>query len=317
MVMRDLFSSRAALDPAQRKVADAILARPTDGAQDPYGFGYSVPAVKKCKSHFCVHWVNSTIDAPPSPTWVNQMLNLMNKVWKKEVNKMGYRQPVEDRGRGGNNKFDVYLKQLGDQGLYGFCAPERRKPGYQWLASGFCVIDNDFSTLEFPLPPMQSAQVTAAHEFFHAIQFGYDYGEDAWMLEATATWMEERIFDNVNDNRQYLPSGQVADPSRPLDFFNSTGSQQYGNWPFFEFLSKNFGNGAIKNDLQQGRRLPGRPRHVLDEGDLLGAQAQGRVQEDLRPLRVGQPAARQVLSRGPGLAEHCADQRLHAHQEPP
>ena len=213
IVMRDLFSSRAALDPSQRKVADAILARPTDGAQDPYGFGYSVQAVKKCKGHFCVHWVTSTIDAPPSPTWVNQMLNLMNKVWNKEVNKMGYRPPVEDRGRGGNSKFDVYLKQLGDQGLYGFCAPERRKPGYQWLASGFCVLDNDFSTLEFPLPPMQSAQVTAAHEFFHAIQFAYDYGEDAWMLEATATWMEERIFDNVNDNRQYLPSGQVADPS--------------------------------------------------------------------------------------------------------
>ena len=59
---------------------------------------------------------------------------------------------------------------------------------------------------------MQSAQVTAAHEFFHAIQFAYDYGEDAWMLEATATWMEERVFDKVNDNRQYLPAGQVADP---------------------------------------------------------------------------------------------------------
>ena len=35
LVMRDLFSSRAALDPAQRKVADAILARPADGPGGP------------------------------------------------------------------------------------------------------------------------------------------------------------------------------------------------------------------------------------------------------------------------------------------
>ena len=257
--MRDLFSSRDALDPSQRKVADAIFARPTDGAQDPYGFGYTVPATKKCKGHFCIHWVTSTSDAPPSQTWVNQMLNLMNKVWKKEVGKLGYRQPVADFGRGGNDKFDVYLKQLGDQGLYGFCAPERSKPGFTWVASAFCVIDNDFSTLEFPLPPMQSAQVTAAHEFFHAIQFSYDRGEDPWLLEATATWMEERIFDNVNDNRQYLPAGQVADPTYPLDFFNSSGSQQYGNWPFFEFLSKNYGNGVIKNILNKAGAFRGAP----------------------------------------------------------
>ena len=88
--------------------------------------------------------------------------------------------------------------------------------------------------------------MTAAHEFFHAIQFGYDYGEDVWLLEATATWMEERIFDDVNDNRQYLPAGQVYDSRTPLDFFTSGESQAYGNWVLFEFLSKNFGNGVVK-----------------------------------------------------------------------
>jgi hypothetical protein len=247
IVMRNLFAAKGDLSPAQRKIADSILARPTDGPNDQYGYGYTVPAVKKCQGNFCIHWVTSTADAPPSQLWVNQMLRLMNRVWKKEVQKLGYRPPVSDQHRGGNGKFDVYLKELGDGGLYGFCAPERRKPGFQWLASGFCVLDNDFSQLEFPLPPMQSAEVTAAHEFFHAIQFGYDYGEDAWLLEATATWMEERLYDEVNDNRQYLTSGQVYDSLHPLDFFNSGGSEQYGNWAFFEFLSKNYGNGVVKS----------------------------------------------------------------------
>jgi len=247
LVMRDLFAAKEALSPAQRRIADSILARPTDGPKDPYGYGYAVPAVKKCSGNFCVHWVTTTVDAPPSEQWVNQMLRLMNRVWKKEVKKLGYHAPVSDQHRGGNGKFDVYLKELGDGGLYGFCAPERRKPGFQWLASGFCVLDNDFSQLEFPLPPMQSAEVTAAHEFFHAIQFGYDYGEDAWLLEATATWMEERAYDDVNDNRQYLSSGQVGRPDFPLDFFNSGGSEQYGNWVFFEYLSQHYGTGVVKN----------------------------------------------------------------------
>jgi hypothetical protein len=170
IVMRDLFSALDDLTPAQRRVARGILARPTDGPSDPYNDGYTVPAEKKCKGNFCVHWVTSTEDRPPSQTWVNQMLHLMNKVWKKEVNKLGYHPPVSDRGRGGNSKFDVYLAQIGDAGLYGYCAPERRKPGFQWLTSGYCVLDNDF--VEFSQSPMDSAKVTAAHEFFHAIQFG-------------------------------------------------------------------------------------------------------------------------------------------------
>jgi hypothetical protein len=256
-VMRDLFASLDDLSPADRKVAHGILARPTDGAGDPYNDGYLVPSEKKCKGNFCMHWVTTTEDAPPSQTWVNQMLKLMNKVWKKEVKKFGYRPPVSDGNRGGNGKFDVYLAQIGDAGLYGYCAPERRKPGYQWLASGYCVLDNDFA--EFPLAPMESAKVTAAHEFFHAIQFGYDFGEDVWLLEATATWMEEHVFDEVNDNRQYLPAGQVFDPTTPLDFFNSTGSEQYGNWPFFEFLSKNYGNGVVKAIWNKAAAFRGAP----------------------------------------------------------
>ena len=246
IVMRDLFSALDDLSPADRKVARSILARPTDGPRDPFNDGYTVPSVKKCRGNFCMHWVTSTEDAPPSPTWVNQMLRLMNKVWKKEVKKLGYRPPVSDRGRGGNNKFDVYLAQIGDEGFYGYCSPERKKPGFDWVADGYCVLDNDMAEFTAYNTPMDSARVTAAHEFFHAIQFGYDYGEDVWLLEATATWMEERIFDDVNDNRQYLQAGQLYDPDTPLDFFTSGESQAYGNWVFFEFLSKNFGNGVVK-----------------------------------------------------------------------
>ena len=243
--------------PRSARSRTASWPGPTDGAADGLGDGYLVPAVKKCQGNFCVHWVTSTADAPPSTAWAKKMLRLMNKVWKKEVGKLGYRPPVSDGGRGGSNKFDVYLAQIGDGGLYGYCAPERRKPGFRWLASGYCVLDNDYA--EFPLAPMQSAEVTAAHEFFHSIQFAYDYGEDAWLLEATATWMEERVFDDVNDNRQYIPASQVARPFVPLDYFNPDTGEQYGNWTFFEFLSKRFGNGVVRQIWNKAAAFPGAP----------------------------------------------------------
>ncbi len=88
--------------------------------------------------------------------------------------------------------------------------------------------------------------MTAAHEFFHAIQYAYDYAEDGWIMEATATWMEERVADGVNDNRQYLPYGQVAQPAEALDLYKSGGFDQYGNWAFFEYLSTRFGNGIVR-----------------------------------------------------------------------
>ena len=47
-------------------------------------------------------------------------------------------------------------------------------------------------------------RVTAAHEFFHAIQYSY-YSEGlSWWMEATATWMEDVAYDEVNDYYQYL-----------------------------------------------------------------------------------------------------------------
>ena len=42
-------------------------------------------------------------------------------------------------------------------------------------------------------------------------------------MESTATWVEERVADAVNDNRQYLRFGQVRRPARPLDLFDRQG----------------------------------------------------------------------------------------------
>ncbi|MDI6909607.1 MXAN_6640 family putative metalloprotease [Nocardioides sp.] len=257
LALRDLFRALPDLGADDRRAAQRLLARPTEGAGDPQGDGYLVPAKRTCRNHICMHWVTSTADAPPSRAWVDTNLDLMNKVWRTEVRRLGYRAPVSDRGRGGSDALDVYLKELGSRGLYGYCVPEERAPGEKWLASGYCVLDNDFAQAQYGAPPRQSLRVTAAHEFFHAVQFAYDYGEDPWLMEATATWMEERVADDVNDNRQYLPYGQLGSPGRPLDRFDAQGFNQYGNWVFFEYLGHRFGNGVVRSIWTRAGAYPG------------------------------------------------------------
>ncbi len=247
LALRDLFVSLPRLRGDDRTQAMRILSRPTDGADDVYGDGYTVPAKKKCTKKICLHWVPTTADAPPSGKWVTKSMRTMKAVWRKEVGKLDYRRPAKDGRRGGKGgRFDVYLKDVGAQGLYGYCAPERRVRGKRRDATGYCVLDNDFARSQFSGKPIDSLKVTAAHEFFHAVQFGYDHREDPWLMEATATWMEERFADGINDNRQYLHDSQMAITYRPLDTFNPKNSVQYGNWVFFEYLSNRFGVGIVK-----------------------------------------------------------------------
>jgi len=236
-----------ALGRADRRQAAAILARPTDQA-DPYGESYSVKAERRCSAHICIHWVPTTQDAPPSTTWVTKQLRMMNAVWNYEVGKLGYRPPPSDgnRGGGGAGKFDVYLKELYHQGLYGETVAERPTPDNKDLYSSYLLLDNDFKRSQYGADPMQVARVTAAHEFFHAVQYGYDAREDPWLMESTATWMEDQFDDSSNDNRQYLPWSQLHRPGTPLDTFSSTSFEQYGNWAFFEYLSEHYGRSIVK-----------------------------------------------------------------------
>ena len=237
-----------ALPTADRRQAEAILSRPTDHPDPvPDGGAYTVKSKRMCAGHICVHWVTSTADKAPNQAWVDQMLRLMNNVWSYEVGKLGYHPPISDgrRGGGGSGKLDVYLKDIGAQGQYGITVAEKRTSYNKRLYSSYIVIDNDFARSQFGTKPISAARVTAAHEFFHTIQYAYDTREDNWLKEATATWMEDQFADSVNDNRQYLPYSQLAHPGTPLDTQN--GNQQYGNFVFFAYLSQHYGRSIVKS----------------------------------------------------------------------
>ncbi len=267
--MRDLFVARRTLGVLESFVADALLARPTDGDQDPGGDGYRGPTGRRCGPRLCVHYALRGKDAPPSRRWVRRTLRVLGEVWDHEVDGLRFRQPPADGRRGGDGRFDVYLAELGNRGLFGYCTPERRVRGERFAASSYCVLDDDFSRREFGTRPIDSLRVTAAHEFFHAIQFGYDFREDPWLLESTATWIEETFADRVDDNRRYLRFGTVHRPGIPLDAFSNTHYAHYGTWAWWEYLTDRYGDGLVRAVWNQADTVGDAPDR--SSVDALGA----------------------------------------------
>jgi len=61
-------------------------------------------------------------------------------------------------------------------------------------------------------------QSTAVHEFFHVIQFGYDWQEDLWWMEATAKWAEQEVYECEDSYADFAGRYLLGHPELPLDF---------------------------------------------------------------------------------------------------
>jgi hypothetical protein len=237
LALVELVRAYPQLPPADRRAADRLLARPTDGASDPEGDGYTVEEEQPlCGDNVCIHHVATSSDAA-TPAYAQQALEVAEQVADTYA-AAGYAAPLPDGGLGGDARLDVYLADVGARGgLYGYCTTDGPVSRSVPTHPAYCVVDNDFATAQFPRKsPLQNLRVTLAHEYVHAVQFAYDYWEDLWLMEATATWAEEQVFDAVDDNRQYLDDGQVGRPDLSLD--HAGGGAPYGNWVFFQFLSE-------------------------------------------------------------------------------
>ncbi|HSV37536.1 MAG TPA: MXAN_6640 family putative metalloprotease [Nocardioidaceae bacterium] len=259
MALRDLKFSLDELSGADRVAAERLLARPTDGGSDPFGDGYTVPEQPRvCGVHVCIHYVlDSPLgDQPPIadvnlnliPDQVELARDTAEFVWSRIVTQGGYLAPLPDdlsETNGGGAEFDIYLSNLTNNGLYGYCTTD--DPDKSDLkVSAYCVIDNDF--VGYPLSPLASLQVTVAHEFFHAVQFAYEALEDDWFMESTAAWIEDELYDSINDNMQYIrPASQAnpfSTPTTPLDFWDYNEWPSYGGWAFWKKLTETFSGQA-------------------------------------------------------------------------
>ena len=318
MLLRDLALRLEDLGPAERAAAERILARPTGPGSDPDK--YSTEETPFCSTHVCVHYVGSTLDEPPFedvsgvigvPDYVETASAVLEEVWALEVDGLNYKAPKSDLtspNHGPDGKLDIYLANIGDDGIFGYCTsddPHLTHPYSFWDMSAYCVLDNDYDPLQFHMP-LDALQVTAAHEFFHAVQFHYDIGEDIWFMEGTATWIEDEAYDDVNDSLRYLQAVRWGSrrPARPQHRVPDLRDVDLLALPGRVLRRGDPGERDRSRDVEPCRRVAGRPRPLLDPGGRAGDRREDRERHaveapvGLRRLRRLEQPAGEVLRRG-------------------
>lgn len=142
--------------------------------------------------------------------YVDSVAKYIDSVYNVEVNLLGFEFDFNDNGAGGGNEYDIYIQDL-DDGLYGETVFDPSSPlprgGVAKRYLSYMRIDNSYYETSYYTRGIDGLKVTLAHEFGHAVQI-LSYGlwfEDIWFYEMTSTWLEEVVFDEVNDYYAYIP----------------------------------------------------------------------------------------------------------------
>ena len=219
----------------RRRLGKLVQRRPSRQQQ------YRSPA-----GHFLLHYDTSGSEAVPAedadgngiPDYIDLAATILDSTWLLEIDGLGYDPPPSDNGLNGD-EYDVYFSDLGRGAAYGYTYPEQGgNTTYSYLE-----LDNDFTNPVYQQTRGHDAlRVTIAHEFHHAVQFGYYQGNDGvWWQESTSTWMEEVAYPEIDDYLQYLPSFLNV-PHRSLNSGNRLGSDFhiYGTSIFSHFLDQRY-----------------------------------------------------------------------------
>ncbi len=222
-LVREAIAARAWLSPAGAAAVEAALPAPLPARSEQYtstNFALIVGEDGGVEQ--------GTIDA-----W----LDTLEEVWSAEVDTHGFAAPpCTDQ-----HYFDVYLGNTGgdvptiENDVYGYVTHYGNDCPYM-------VVHDTYPG------GWGAAQVTAAHEFQHGIQSGYDWWEGDWWMEATAVWAEELVYPDVDDYLQYLNGGGWMDyPEYSL--YYEDGWHEYGNVAWILYLDEYEGGPVAIRDM--------------------------------------------------------------------
>ena len=141
--------------------------------------------------------------------YADSVAQIFDHVWDVEIGTLGFPAPPSDNGDGGGNEYDIYIHSMTDFGLTDFPGPGTVYPGeVAPRYASYISIDCDFG-IGFRTKGLAAVRVTAAHEFFHAIQVG-GYGwwdtPERYFYELTAESMESAVYPEVKDYIHDAPS---------------------------------------------------------------------------------------------------------------
>lgn len=197
--------------------------------------------------NFRIHYTLEGDDATTT-SFVQSVADTVEEVLAIQVGQIGWVRPPSDMLEGGDGRYDVYITNITD--AYGYASsssPAGDNPNTavveEYARPAYLNLDNDYSDYD---DPIQAMRATAAHEFHHIIQYGYDYADFQWYYESTASWMETVTFPAQEEATIYV--GDVF--TYPEICFGAqgeadvTGGAVYGSWLFLEYLQTTYGQSA-------------------------------------------------------------------------
>ncbi|MGB1285750.1 MAG: hypothetical protein ACPG7F_04375, partial [Aggregatilineales bacterium] len=195
--------------------------------------------------NFVLHFTTEGIDAT-TREYVVAMRDALEASLAFQLS-VGWDMPPSDCGEGGDDRIDVYIMELESQGLLGYAQPDAfviDNPNSVIIenraAFAHLAMENDMSEFDNPIAVMQS---TAAHEFHHLVQMGYDVRDSyAGMYEAGAVWVETQVFPEITDATRFV--GDVMENPDMCIGITPRVSQMfriYGEWVMVESMTRDLG----------------------------------------------------------------------------
>ncbi|HZY10476.1 MAG TPA: T9SS type A sorting domain-containing protein [Bacteroidota bacterium] len=190
--------------------------------------------------------------------FVDSVGKYFNEVWAIQIDSLKYDAPPLE----GDQKYRIQILDFGF-GLYGqtILSTNPISQGPPPRYGSYIEIDNDFRDVYSSSRGMPGLKVTAAHEFHHAIQLG-SYGfwsNDLYFYEITSTWMEDVVYDDVNDYYQYLsnnPSRRSHFSMPDVRFTMSNGSIEYSRAIWGKFIEQQYSSTVMRNVWEYMSEMP-------------------------------------------------------------
>lgn len=192
------------------------------------------------------------------PDYIDEVGIAFDFSYQREVIEMGYAEPPDFDTQFGNGFYDVFVSNINFYGQTDFLTTDLN-PATPWFEmSSWITIDNDFAPGEgYFTTGLDAMRVTAAHEFHHAIQLGgYLSCESCWFseiyyFELTATWLEDVVYDDVNDYYQYLVKYYSSSAGSHTTSFDE--SDGYSESVFGHYLEEKFGPDLMRTSWENLR----------------------------------------------------------------
>ncbi|MEW5796489.1 MAG: MXAN_6640 family putative metalloprotease [Candidatus Zixiibacteriota bacterium] len=214
-------------------------------------------------------------DGDGVPNYVESLALIADSCYDHIVNTLGYPRPLVDSicVDGGDERVDIYVQALPDR-YYGQThnQSECYQADVRWEAA-WIQIDHDFQSIpQYVGRPLDAARVTLAHEMFHVVHFAIDATEHITWFEMSSVWMEEEIYDEIND--YYFYDYLFFDHPRTALHDTALDGHMYQAVVFPIYLSERYGPDAIRETwLHAGARGAG-PHYLRAFDEVIDSASQ-------------------------------------------